>query len=363
MNEEDVLKYATIKRDGSILLGNHTVCDGADPKRKIGIFTHIHRDHTELLNQAMHQCSQIYVSLPTLDLLAALDQDYSHSVSAECYFKGRHIHPLDFNTRITPKIDDFSTKPYYGDKITLFESNHILGSCQVLVEAEDGTRIAYTGDFTSGTKPIPCDILVLDSTHGDPMFNTVVDRASLENRLIEYVDQEIQNSKNILIRAHRGRLQYTMHLLSEALPNQVKFLAHPTDIKLISVYKKYKMSIRDCISFKSYMGEDIQEGNSTYVEFRSHGQGANILEGTEKMAVFNLGGRFLGGGTVLIQSESGSYYLEFMDHADFSTILDYVKQSNPKYVVTDFVRGKQGKKLAEQLEKEGFKAISLPFDE
>ena len=99
----------------------------------------------------MHECSQIFVSLPTLDLLAALDQDFANSVSAECYFKGRHIHPLDFGTPKVPKINDA-----YGDRITLFESKHILGSSQVLVETADGTRIVYTGDFgpDANTNPV-----------------------------------------------------------------------------------------------------------------------------------------------------------------------------------------------------------------
>ena len=353
MNEGAVRKYAQIKQDGSILIGNNTVCDGADSNRKIGIFTHIHRDHTELFNKAMHECSQIFVSPPTLDLLAALDQDFASDVSTECYFKGRHIYPLDFDTPKVPKINDV-----YGDKITLFPSKHILGSSQVLVEAEDGTRIVYTGDFGPDAKPIPCDILVIDSTHGDPMFNTIVDRESLERRLVDYVDKEIQEGKSIMIRAHRGRLQYIMYLLSNTIPGQTKFLCHPIDRKLIQVYEKYGMRIRECISFKSSAGEDIHESGTPYVEFRNHGQGANFMENTEKMTVFNMGGRYLGGGTVIRHNPSCDYNLEFMDHADYNSIIKYVQKADPKYVVTDHVRGKQGEKLAKDLEGRGFKTIS-----
>ena len=75
MEQSKVLEYADIKPDGSILLGNHVVCDGANYNRKIGVFTHIHRDHTELFNKAKQECSQIYTSLPTLEMLSALEQD------------------------------------------------------------------------------------------------------------------------------------------------------------------------------------------------------------------------------------------------------------------------------------------------
>ena len=358
MDEDTVRKYAKIKQDGSILLGNNTVCDGADSAREIGVFTHIHRDHTELFNKAMHECSQIFVSLPTLDLLAALDQDFPSTVSTECYFKGRHIHPLNFDTPIVPKIDNT-----YGDKITLFASKHILGSSQVLVETTDGTRIVYTGDFGPDVTPIPCDILVIDSTHGDPMFNTVVDRASLERRLAECVDEEIRKGKSIMIRAHRGRLQYIMHLLSNEIPRQTKFLCHPTDIKLINVYEKYGMPIRGCINFKSWIGEDIHDSNTQYVEFRSHGQGEHPLENTDKMTVFSMGGRYLGGGTVIRHNPSCDYSLEFMDHANYDSIIEYVRKADPKYVVTDHVRGKQGEKLARDLNARGFKTISYALND
>lgn len=359
MDEKKAREYAQIKQDGSILLGNNTVCDGTDQSRRVGVFTHIHRDHISLFNKALHECSVIYVSPPTLDLLAALQQDYTTHVSAKCYFEGRHIRSLSFETPEKPKIDNT-----YGDKITLFESNHILGSCQVLVETEDGTRIVYTSDFGPHAKPISCDILVLDSTHGDPMFNTVVDPASLERRLIEYVDEEIQKGKNILIRAHRGRLQYIMHLLSKAIPKQTKFLCDPTDLKLIDVYTKYGMCIKQCIDSKSGLGEEIIYGNTQYIEFRNHGQTKHFLENTDKMAVFCMGGKFLGGGTVIKHNISScNYNLEFMDHANYNSIIEYVKAANPKYVVTDHVRGRQGEKLAKDLKNKGFKTILYSIEE
>lgn len=361
MKLEDVEKYANIKNDGSILLGQYTVCDGASYGRKIGVFTHIHRDHTALFNQAMHECSQIYVSYPTLDLLAAMEQDFTQNVSAEAYFKGRHIHPLDMRTPIIPKLDEFSGDPQYGDKITFIPSKHILGSCQVLVETKDNVRILYSSDFAKGTVPESCNILVLDSTHGDPMFNTGIDNESLERRLVQYVDEEIQNTKSILVRAHRGRLEYTMHLLSEHLPKDMPFLVHPIDLKLIPVYRKYGMPIRECISYTSFEGEKKENSGYPYVEFRVHGQGTNFLEGTEKMTVFELGGKFLGGGSVLRHTKDNKYDLEFMDHADYSSIVEYVKQASPEYVVVDYARGKQGLKLANSLEKEGFKCIALPM--
>jgi Cft2 family RNA processing exonuclease len=80
------------------------------------------------------------------------------------------------------------------------------------------------------------------------------------------------------------------------------------------------------------------------------------------MAVFELGGKILGGGSSLRHTKDNKYDLEFMDHADYSTIIQYVKKASPKVVITDYARGRQGMKLAENLKKEGFQAIALPMN-
>ena len=355
MDEIDVLKRADIIGDGSILLGKHTVCDGARRGRRIAVFTHIHRDHTGLFDMAIQECSHVFMTRPTLEMMYAL-KNRDMGVSPECYFGGRHVRALDYGEPVRPKLDPFSPGSAYGDRITLFPSQHMLGSCQVLVVEDDGTRIAYTGDFAAGADPVACDILVLDSTHGTPTFDTSADRGSLERRLVEYVDEELQRGRNVVIRSHRGRLQYTMHLLHGALPEQVRFLAHPNDIAIAQVYRKHGMAIRDCINYNSAAGiQTWRSGHIPCIEFRSHGPDTRALD---EVAVFNLGGRTLGGGTVI--KTNGEYGMEFMDHADYASILAYVKKVSPRYVVTDYARGRQGAKLAEAIRGTGISAIARP---
>ena len=220
MINAQLLKYADIDGTGSILVGKNTVVDGYKHGREIGVFSHIHDDRIERLNFAMHECSVIYVSPPTFDLLSALEQKRDDPVSADLYFSGRHIKRLDFDIPITPKLHlrEPSLDSAYSDKITLRRAHHILGSTQILVSTDDGKNIVYSSDFSyPETEPIDCDVLVLDSTHGNPMFNAPVDVGSLERRLIECVEKEIESGNPICIRAHRGQLQYTMSVLSTQL--------------------------------------------------------------------------------------------------------------------------------------------------
>jgi putative mRNA 3-end processing factor len=354
---EDLLQYAKINEQGSILLGKNTVVDGYQHGREIGVFSHIHKDHIELFTYAMHECSAIFVSPPTFDMLAAIEQDEKGNLSSETYFSGRHIHRLDFDTPIIPKkyLRVINPKIEFSDKITLKKAHHILGSSQVLINTDDGKDIVYSSDFSyPETEAIECDVLVLDSTHGDPMFNAVVDSQSLENRLVEHVDQEIEAGNPVCIRTHVGRLQYVMSLLSQKLADNIPFLSTGKNKKLVPIYTKYGMPIRNIIDSKTFDGEEILEGGFPFIEFKTIPESKSIAEMDKRSVVFHLGGQFLGSKTTIKQNlgDHKNYYLEFGDHGNYSNIIKYVEKCAPKLVITDNYRSAWGKKLAENIHKE-----------
>ena len=366
MSESDLLQYASIGEQGSINLGKNTVVDGSQHGREIGVFSHIHQDHIKFFTNAMHECSAIFVSPPTFDLLSALEQNVDDNVSSETYFGGRHIYRLDFKKSIVPKkyLREIDPKKEYSDGLTLFQAHHILGSAQVLVNTDNGKDILYSSDFSyPKTKPIKCDVLVLDATHGDPMFNAIVDSESLENRLIDCVDDEITAHSPIVIRSHVGRLQYTMNLLSEKIGSNIKFLATGKNKKLVPIYKKYGMPIREVIDSKSFDGEEILEGSYPFIEFKTYPEAKSIAEMDNRAAVFHLGGHLLGKNTTIKQNQGDekNYYLEFGDHGNYTGILDYVHNCGPKLVITDNYRSRWGKKLAERIKDElKIEAIAKP---
>jgi len=371
MSKINLLKYASIGEQGSINLGKNTVVDGYKHGREIGIFSHIHYDHIELFTFAMHECSAIFLSPPTFDLLAALQQEEGDTVSAETYFGGRHIHRLDFDDPFIPKkhLRKFNLKKTFSDSITLKKAHHILGSSQVLVNTDDNKAIVYSSDFSyPKTKPIKCDVLVLDATHGDPMFNAAVDVASLENRLVDLVDQEIEANHPICIRSHTGRLQYIMSLLSKRIAKNIKFLSTGKNRKLVSIYRKYKMPIRKILDSKTFDGENIIEGAYPFIEFKTIPEAKSITEMDHRAKVFHLGGIYLGGQTTIKQNldklgklDEENYYLEFGDHGNYSNILKYVKKCSPELVITDKYRSKWGEKLAKKINEElGIVSVSQP---
>ncbi len=337
-------KYAEITSEGTILLGEHTVVDGHHYGKEIGIVTHVHMDHIQDLTQTLHECSQVYMSPPTLDLLAAR-KGHEYNVSGEAYFRGRHIHRLDFGKPLRPKIHtrEPGSANQYADRITLFHTQHILGSAQVLIETSDGKRIVYSSDFTQpGTKPIECDVLVLDATHGSPRFDTLVDAPSLENRLLEYIDHEIQDGNSVCIRAHAGRLQYIMHLLSGRFPD-VPFITSAENMRMAKVYDKYGFGIKELMLDDTLKSRElIMAESALFIEFKGVSSSQSEAEMADRVAVFHLGG-IPGSKTAIRISDTNSkhYRLELADHASYSQILQYVKDCNPKLVITDSYRSKK----------------------
>jgi len=344
---EDPLKYVSLQQDGTILLGDYIVCDGYSEGREYAIFTHIHEDHIKYFSKAMNFSWKKLVSQPTYDMLIALEgQPLSNRYD---------LLPLEFGS-------PYHTK--YKEKITLYRSNHILGSSQVLVETYQNLRILYSSDFNfPEIQTIPCDILVLDSTHGDPRFDMVSESQSLERRLIGLVkDETEEKGKPVVIRAHRGRMQYVMHLLSENLKGAVKFLADSKDCALANVYNKWGMKIREVIPVNNNpQAYRITQGNIPFIKFHTVGGAFTDEEYNGALTIRLSSDVKLFEGPSLKENSPNNYSIDMSDHASFSNILEYVKAIKPQAVITDNVRTKSGITLASEIvNKLGIQAFPSP---
>ena len=365
-SSRDLRQYAGISENGSILMGKNSVVDGYHHGRTAGILTHIHSDHSQYFTNMLHECDEVFMSRPTLDMLAVLDIDPNIRIAPDTYFKSRHIHGLDFGESIIPSkyMREPNPKKHYSDKITLYQSHHILGASQVLVVTEDGVRIVYSGDFVyPHAEPIECDAMILDATHGNPMFNAPVDPNSLERRLIECVENEIRDANPVCIRAHIGRLQYIMSILSREMAPNISFLASHKNQKLCPVYAKYGMPVREVIDYTTDRAERIMDGGFPFIEFKTPPERKSHLETTKQSAMFYLGGANMGPKTTIRQdmSKPPRYSIELGDHGTYDNILEYVKRCSPSLVITDSSRSKWGVPLAERITAElGIDAVSQP---
>ena len=345
MNDQDLFKNISITKDGTICLGQSVICDGFESGYHASVFTHIHSDHlSDKFATCMHRYN-VYCSKITSDLL--------ESMTEESHARKTQYNRIDFDS---PQLIRFGDKV---DVLTLLESKHMLGASQVFLNTHDKIKILYSGDIAPNDNPPDCDILVLDSTHGDPRFDKKIDGESLTRRLVDTVLDSISRAKPVCIHAHRGRLQFLMHILSTStdIPNSIPFLTGNTDRQIAKVYDKYGLTIKDMTILNTFEGDEITFGDYPWIEFRTHAKQIKNSQ-DKKMTRISMMGGF---GKNVMSTHDDITWFASDEHAEFSDLLKYVEKSNPKVVVTDNVRTKFGITLAKHIEEKlKIPAKSLP---
>ncbi|MBI1899563.1 MAG: MBL fold metallo-hydrolase [Planctomycetia bacterium] len=140
---------------------------------------------------------------------------------------------------------DVRTLPYGeplqwgGVTLTTFPAGHCLGSAMLLAE-ERGRRLLYTGDFklsasrTAGAaKPPRADILVIESTFGDPRYR-FPKRAAVEATLVEIVRDALRAGAVPVVYAYAlGKAQEVTRILTDA---GIGVLQHKSVFAISRVY-------------------------------------------------------------------------------------------------------------------------------
>ena len=348
MDDNDLFSYASISEDGSIRLGKYVVCDGYAHDVKAAVFTHPHVDHAKnSFEKCMHRYP-VFMSHITTKLLEAINND--------TYKIRTQLHQLDFG-QPTPIRHNGSV-----DYLTLFESKHMFGSGQVFLQTDDNVKIVYSGDISPHDKAPECDVLVIDSTHGNIRFDKQIDGQSLERRLNDWVVEAINKGMSVCIHAHRGKLQHIMCNLAnnDNIPNTIKFLASATNIRMAIVYTNRD----DCIiqqermlDIKSPDAENLMEERYPRIEFRDTMQQTSE-ENEGAIRSISITGGF---GTSTAHNKNEQYWIASDEHAEFTDLIEYVKRANPRIVITDNKRTPNGLNLATYLyNKLGIPARSMP---
>ena len=157
-----------------------------------------------------------------------------------------------------------------------------------------------------------------------------------------------------------------MSLLSEKIASNIPFLTANENLRLVPVYRKYGMPIRDdvvCTDQKKYQSKKILSNSFPFIEFKKTPESRSLSELMDRSVVFYLGGMKLGANTTIKQSSKNPkhYLIEFGDHGSYDGILNYVKQCSPQLVITDQYRSSWGASLAQRItESLEINAITQP---
>ena len=287
----------------------------------------------------------VYTSKITAELLEAITDD--------TYSRRMQFHAIDYDVP-----NDVRNCKHVGD-LKLLEPGHTLGSSQVLFVTHDGLRILYAGDISHLDKPPKCDVLVIDSTHSNPNLDKNASEGSMEKKLTDAVMRKIASERPVCIHAHRGRLQCIMHLLSEQgeVPDDAKFLAAETDIRVADIYRKHGCGVRNLVDLHEYEGEEITTGDYPWVEFTASME-PTPREVKGKVSMITVSGSYE---NMVMEQDSERVWTASDKPAEFSDILKYVKAADPKAAITIDSPTPHGRTPADAIKSElGIEARHMP---
>ena len=328
---------ALVSQRGAVLLGDSVACDAFEEARPLRVVTHAHADHLAGLRRSLKTCDKVLMTSATRDLIGVVNGSM----------------PLDNST---VKLLDYREPFEYGDEqITLLKADHILGAAQVLVENSTGNRVAYTGDFrVDGTEPLmDCDTLVVEATYGSPWFKRAF-KVNIKELLVSMVEERLRQG-TVYVFGYYGKLQEVMQILRRA-DVCVPFVMPERVFHVSKICEAHGMQVGDFTLSTAKEGKELLDKDLPCVAFYHMNTRQKV--GLRSSRICVSGWEFR---SPCRQIGEREHLVALSDHSDFNGLLDYVKRSKPKRVVTDNYRVNHGVTLAKEISKRlGIPAVAMP---
>jgi putative mRNA 3-end processing factor len=328
-----------IGRRGAIIFPLNICVDGYENGCTYRFVTHIHSDHTIDLDKSI-VFSELLIGTPiTIDLLKVMGFNIPKQKAL----------PLDYYQSLDLDTNEFA-------KLTVYRSDHVPGSCQVVLEMKN-CRIGYTGDFRNpGIKTDilkDLDILVIDATYGDPSYV----RESEENIMNEFVKllRKLLVEQPVAIYAYHGKINDVMMKL-RAWGIDTPFILPRNQWNIYMVLKKYGFDVDEVYLENSREAEEIKKSR-WYIEFNLASK-FTYMKRRSGLAHILVTGKYgktvIGRGNVWIVGLSG--------HADFKELVYYVKEARPKILIVDGYRSLYAHAFSSYINQNlKIKSIVMPF--
>ena len=300
---------------GAVCLGSKVVCDGFAEGYPFRVQTHIHDDHMSEFDKS--KGFQDFLMSPETYALLVAERNADLEFRDNIHQVGRGVEHM---------LDD-------GSKLSLFPSNHMLGSCQVALELPSGLRVGYSSDFGWPlNEVIQVDELVVDSTYGSPTSVRRYTQEEAEECLLNLVCERLRHG-SVHVKAHRGTIERVLHVLGGNVG--VPILASGRLIREVKVYQNYGFAIGDLHALDSDAGQSAMKGRS-YLRLYSKGDGF----GNEPIVGTSVtcSAYMANADDPLMTYSDRAYKVALSNHADFHDTLAYVEATGAKKVVTDNTR-------------------------
>lgn len=242
----------------------------------------------------------------------------------------------------------FSKKKFDDFEIKLFPNGHILGSSQVKIFGNK--EINITSDFRlqdslffDGIKPLASEILVLETTFGSPAYNfpkysVVVDE------MVEWISREAKSNLVLLSGYSLGKAQELTKISNLAGFEPV---VHESIFEMNKIYSSNNMDLGKY----SLLDHNLKDFSVLILPPQLVNKFLlSTLKEMESRQIVSA----LATGWTFVREYDKTFPLS--NHADYNDLIEYVKQVNPKLVLTDHGFCEE---FARKLNRLGFKSKPL----
>jgi len=286
--------------DKGLFVGNIAIDARTTAETEKAIISHGHSDHVFTSSSKQYFCSPA-----TMDLVEARGQ------------KRGSFSPTPFGKKI----------PLNGATVSLHNSGHILGSAQILIGGSKD--VVVTSDFKlqdsliqKGASPLKADILVLESTFGLPSYQ-FPPREQVYERIGSFVKEKSKQGFVVLAGYSLGKAQELTKVVNE--------YAGITPIVHESIYKNNEVYKKHGVNLGNYLKLDHNLNESPVLIMPPSLVNHNLLQ----VLSFSLHKKIFSGMATGWNRRNGfTEVFPLSDHADFSQLMQYAKETEPKLVVT-----------------------------
>ena len=276
-----------------------------DPTRNTHSFptfvSHAHADHASAFK---HPEREKYATQETYDLLNSMG-----------WKKLDGLKKIKIGDKI--KLDDI--------EVNVHNSGHVLGSVQFEVNTPEGT-VLYTGDlYTEETftmdpaTPVDCDILVIETTFGSPMFQF----PKREDIAVEVYQWAVNTVLNGRIPAFKtdsiGNAQEVISILNQY--TNLPVVTNKSATRVTDLYRKNGYNL-DSVDSESDEGKELLES----------GKCALITPKGSKPKWEKLDIALASGWAAIMGRKRIAFPLS--DHADYRGLMSHIRKCKPKRVLT-----------------------------
>jgi putative mRNA 3-end processing factor len=301
----------TVEWDGGVLVSTEEERVCFDPQRRGGEFdgifiSHSHGDHTAAFSNKSKKIS----TLETRRIYEARSQIIVENFKTAKYNRSVQMGSLE----VIPR-----------------NAGHMLGSTQFEIHAPEET-IVYTGDIncvdtltTKAATPIDCDILIIETTYGEPAF-LFPRREEVYVDITKWAISKVKDGKIPVFEVYSvGKAQEIVALINHF--TELPVIVSPTISRVNDVHIESGVQL-------SYVGVDSREGQ----DILDGGTCCYVMPTRSRQDLPKNAARATATGWSMRFRPRNHMGFPLSSHADFNQLISYVKEAKPSIVYTCFGR-------------------------